>query len=281
MDVTLLGTGSPIPTLDRAGTSIAVEFDDETVLVDCGPGTTHRCVEHEIHPADVETLFLTHNHLDHTADLFHFVVASWSLGREALTVYGPANTERLLDALYDCYDEDIAYRREFYDEAGIDDVEWVQTTDVLVVEGDGWQATMRQVDHAIETYAHRFETDDATFVFSADTTPEAGIADFAANADLLVQDACVARETVDPNPDHDGLVWDRLTEPMSDEAAAGLSETHCTPREAGEIAAEAGVDTLVLTHLLPYRDTDAMAEQAKSAFDGQVVVAEDGLRFSL
>jgi ribonuclease BN (tRNA processing enzyme) len=45
MDVKLLGTGQPVPTLERAGTSIVVEIGDKTMMIDCDPNTTHRCIE--------------------------------------------------------------------------------------------------------------------------------------------------------------------------------------------------------------------------------------------
>ncbi|EMA45292.1 MBL fold metallo-hydrolase [Halococcus saccharolyticus] len=280
MEITVLGTGSPVPTLERAGTSIAIEIDNETLLIDCGPGTTHRCIEHGVHPAEIESLFFTHQHMDHNADFFHFAIASWSLGRESLTVYGPPGTDRLLAALTDVYREDIDYRTRFYDDDGIEDIEWIETDGDLTVEGEDWRASALPVDHSIETYAYRFDTEGGSFVFSADTTPIGSLPEFAADADVLLQDACVARETTPPG-ERQGLVWDRLTEPMSDAQADRLSRTHCSPAEAGEIAAEAGVEMLVLTHLLPYRDTDAMVADAESTFGGEVVVAEDGSTFSV
>lgn len=279
MDVTLLGTGSPVPTLERAGTSLAVEVGGETLLVDCGPGATHRMVEHEIHPGSVDRLFLTHNHVDHTADFFHFVVASWSLGRDSLEVYGPPGTDRLLSALREVYAEDIRYRKRFYDGSGIEEVTWTETSEGEVATGDGWRVSALPVEHSIETRAYRFESEGRAFVFTADTTPMPDLAGFAEGADLLLADACVARETADP-PER-GLVWERLAETMGDEQAAGLRRTHCTPAEAGEIAADAGVDTLALTHHLPYRDTEAMVAEAKEVFDGQCVAAADGMRFPL
>lgn len=64
-----------------------------------------------------------------------------------------------------------------------------------------------------------------------------------------------------------------------DESA--ISAVHCSPAEAGEIAQAAGVQTLVLTHLMPYRDLDAMQRKAESTFDGEVIVAEDRLALSV
>lgn len=282
MRVTLLGTGSPIPTLERAGTSLVVEIADETILVDCGPGTVRRLIEHEIHPAEIETLVFTHHHIDHDADFFQFVIASWSLGRESLTIYGPEGTDRLLDALHDLYEEDLDYRSELgYPPEGISGIETRRMTADATVEGDGWRMTALPVEHSIETYAYRFEETEtgSTFVFSADTQRIPELAAFASDADLLVQDACVAPPADDPNPD--GLVWERLTEPLPEWRRDALLETHCDASQAGEIAADADVGTLVLTHLLPYRDTEAMCREAGQAFDGEVLVGEDGLTLTI
>lgn len=275
MHVTLLGTGSPVPTLERAGTSLLVDAGGDRLLVDCGPKTTHRLIEEGVDPGTVETLFFTHRHVDHDADFFHFAVASWSLGRESLSVYGPAGTGDLVDALGDLYAADIAYRKRFdYPEGGMD-VDVTTVTPGFAAARDGWRATAHPVEHSVETYAYRFEADGASVVVSGDTRHVDDLADFAAGADVLVQDACAFAEAVS-DPD-EPVVWERLTEPLSDEHLETLRRTHCTPGEAGEIAAEAGVDTLVLTHLLPYRDTAALRGAAAETFDGRVLVAEDGL----
>jgi len=60
-----------------------------------------------------------------------------------------------------------------------------------------------------------------------------------------------------------------------------LTANHCNATDAGEIAQDAGVQTLVLTHFMPYRDIESMQRDAESVFDGDVIVAEDGLTISL
>lgn len=283
MDVTLLGTGCPIPTLERAGTSLAIEIDGSPLLVDCGPGTVYRLVEHGIHPADVESLFFTHHHFDHDASFFHFVLAGWSLGRERLRLYGPEHTGDLLDALYDLYESDIAYRKQFdYPDGGIEDITWVRTGEGVVAETERWVVRATPVDHSIETYAYRFEetATDRSVVFSADTRKMDELAEFATDADVLIQDCCVAPAAESP-PSGRGLVWDDRIGDLSEEARAKLRRTHCTPEDAGEIAAAADVDTVVATHLLPYRDVAAIRDRIASVFRGEVIVAEDGLSLTL
>jgi hypothetical protein len=85
-------------------------------------------------------------------------------------------------------------------------------------------------------------------------------------------------------PPHDSgeeFVYERYQSPYPDEMSEQLAETHCTPEQAGEIAAAAGVDTLILTHFPPYRDTEAIRAGAAEAFDGQIIVGRDGLEIDV
>jgi len=276
MHVTLLGTGSPIPYLERAGSSLVVHVDGEPYLVDCGPRTVYELVRNEIDPGLVRDRLFTHHHIDHNASFHHFAIASWTAGRDSLTVYGPSGTDRLLDALYSIYEEDLTYRASVgYDIGGMEDIEWVPVDETFHFERGGLAVTSLPVDHPIETYAYRFENRDGdVLVFSADTGKLDRLAEFATGADVLIHDAHMS--PVGEPPD-DGFVWERYTRPYSGPAAARLSETHCTPEQAAETAAAADVGTLVLTHLPPYRDVEATYEAAAAVFDGEIHVAADGL----
>ncbi|WP_436343643.1 MBL fold metallo-hydrolase [Natronorubrum sp. FCH18a] len=283
MKGTLLGTGSPVPLPDRAGTSILVSVGGEKLLFDCGPGTVTRLLENGINPGSIDRLFFTHHHIDHNADFYNFVVANWARGdsQGALRIHGPSPwTDSLLESLYDIYEEDIEYREDVgYPTSGIWDIETSPINHGSVVETDRWRVEARAVDHSIETYGYRI-TDEETgheIAFSGDTRKCDSVISLAEGADVLVQDCCIAPVTADPPSNSETFVWDTYTEAMPDEKREGLHQTHCDPTEAGEIAAAAGVETVVLTHLLPYRDEEVMQDAASSAFDGTVIVAEDGL----
>lgn len=282
MEITLLATGTPVPLIERGGTALLLTVEGRQILIDCGPKTVHRLLENETDIGNIEELFFTHQHIDHNADFFDFAISSWGMDREALTIYGPAGTERLLEALYTIYEEDLEYRKRVgYPERGIDDIELSIVDGGPVFEDDELKVTSVEVDHSIETYAYRFE-DKGTgrhFVFSGDTQKISTMANFARDASVLVQDACLAPVTDEPPTD--GFVWERLTKPYPQARWDRLHETHCTAEEAGEIAADAGVDTLVLTHILPYRDLKYMKETAGEVFDGEIIVAEDGLSISI
>jgi ribonuclease Z len=65
LKVTLLGTGSPLPRMDRFGPSILVEAGKQRLLFDCGRGATQRIEQLKIPFAAMNALFLTHLHSDH------------------------------------------------------------------------------------------------------------------------------------------------------------------------------------------------------------------------
>ena len=283
MEVTLLGTGCPAPNLDRAGTALTVSVDGETFLVDCGPRTVYELLRNGIDPGSISELLFTHHHVDHNAAFPHFAISSWTAGRESLRVYGPDGTDDLIDALYTVYDEDLAYRAEVgYDASGIEDIEWIPVEDGSRFERSGTTIDALAVEHSIETYAYRFEGPNGErFVFSGDTRKLDALADFAADADVLVHDAHMSPVGDPPRDSGEEFVYERYQSPYPDEMSEQLAQTHCTPEQAGEIAAAAGVETLVLTHFPPYRDTDAIWRSAADAFDGRILVGHDGLEIDV
>jgi len=276
MKVTLLGTANPIPTLDRAGNAILVEAGGEPYLVDCGPRTVYELLRHEVDPGAIERLLFTHHHMDHNLSFFHLAIVGWTAGRESLEVYGPAGTDDLIEGLYDIWERDLAYRKEAgYPAEGIDNISWTPVAEGFETAVDGVRIEALPVEHSIETYGYKFtdlET-GATAVLSSDTAKIDRLAAFAADADVLVMTCGIT--PVGEAPD-DGFVWERYTEPYDEARKEVLLNYHVTPTQAGEIAADAGVDALVLTHFPPYPDREAIREEAAAVFDGEVVPAEDG-----
>ncbi|MHC3437433.1 MBL fold metallo-hydrolase [Natrialbaceae archaeon A-gly3] len=283
MRVTLLGTGSPIPVVERAGTCIVVETETDEFMIDCGPGAVHRLIANEIEYGKIEDLFITHHHLDHNADFYNFVFTSWAQGgRDSLTVYGPAGTDTLVQSMYDIYKQDLEYRKDIYPAAGITDIDTVQLDGSFETTIDNLTVSTLEVNHSIETYAIKVEDRSAgtSFVFSADTSKIPELEEFARGADVLVQDAAIGPYDENSVP-QDELVWDQYQTDNTPYSSDVVHENHCTAVDAGEIASNSDVGTLVLTHLLPYRDTEEMQERAEAAFDGTVIVAEDGFEIDI
>jgi ribonuclease BN (tRNA processing enzyme) len=172
------------------------------------------------------------------------------------------------------------------------DIDIETVTDGATYEGNGWRAEALAVDHSyhLHAYGYRFEepASGASVVISGDTTPLDAMAEFASRADVLVHECNIVGDSETPlAPDAvheryaDAPYADYLEWIMSDDAEDEQSDiNHTAPAGAGEIADEAGVDTLVLTHFNPLRNPEDIHAEATAEFDGRTVVAEDGMTFS-
>ena len=112
-------------------------------------------------------------------------------------------------------------------------------------------------------FGYRFDCGGKSIVVSGDTRPNDNLIKFAKHADVLVMEAYL--------PEH-FLRFD------SPEVAARLMHYHTSAEEAGEIAARAGVKTLVLTHLVPANAEETFRERAGKNFKGTIIVGRDLLR---
>jgi ribonuclease BN (tRNA processing enzyme) len=290
MDVTFLGTGNPCPQLERAGTGMIVSIGSENILLDCGPMTCRRLFEYQIDPTTIQNVFFTHHHMDHNADFHYFAIVSWRLGRRSLTVFGPDGTEELLEGLETAFHKTIeSWVKDTRPSRGIMDIDYTQTTEDLHERTPAWEVTAMSVDHSMETYAYRFKEKSTgdSFVFSGDTVKVPALSEFAEDANILVHD-CNARDDTEPLLDENHIP-DRYLEPpyesyyhsrFEESAQSRMNSRHATPTEAAEIAENANVDELVLTHLNPYRDPDAIRKNAKKVFNGAVQIAQDGVVLS-
>ena len=91
LSVTLLGTGTPNPTPERAGASYLFQAGGFRFMIDCGPGALLRLGQAGSSAAEIDHIFFTHFHLDHWADFGPFIVNRWIRGnRRPLNAYGPA-----------------------------------------------------------------------------------------------------------------------------------------------------------------------------------------------
>src|ERR1700727_156464 len=77
IEITLLGTGSPVPDPNRAGPSTLVRAGGQAFLVDCGRGVLQRAAAVGVGAAGVTALLLTHLHSDHIAELGDLLITRW------------------------------------------------------------------------------------------------------------------------------------------------------------------------------------------------------------
>ncbi|MUV61173.1 MBL fold metallo-hydrolase [Halobacterium sp. CBA1126] len=239
MRLTFLGTGAAMPTGDRMQTGLLLEKSEERLLVDCGSGVLHTLARTDVGYEGVDTVLLTHHHLDHVSDLLPLLKARWLAGEEELTVAGPTGTEGLVTDLLDVHE---------YLQGRVDLT--LREVDVGSFAVAGFDVEAIETRHSMPGLAYKF---DGALAFSADTEAFAGMGEFADGCEVLVHD-CSFPDEVDVS-------------------------NHPTPTQLGESLAGVDVEELYLTHLYPHTEGKhrEMRDAVSEHFDGHVAVARDGL----
>lgn len=276
MELTLLGTGSPQPSAERAGPSQHLRLGNESVLVDCGNGTCRRMIEAGLEPRDVDLIFVTHMHSDHTIDLAHVLITGWIRYRtKPVTIIGPPQTREFVERLLHAFEVDIKLRKlEERVGAEVMHVEVVEVDGGDIHEGNGWRATAFEVDHGYVKPAlgFTFEDDRGKLVISGDTAPCQAVIDASQGADLLVHELMRATPAWDPH----GADLEAVP-PLRRRILA----SHTCPHELGPLAHEAGVPKLLVTHLPPDADGAWVQETLASDYRGETIIGEDLMRLEV
>lgn len=277
MELVLLGTGAARPDVERSSPASLLRIGERLILVDCGEGATTQLLRAGVDLRQVQELFFTHLHTDHTLGYAQFVIASWAEGRRALSVWGPPCTTTLTTTLFhELYREDVAWRSHIGRPTdGIWDIAVTEVPDepgtLVVVERDGVRVTAVRVVHPVPTFAYRFDCAEESVVFSGDTAYCVAVADLARGADLLVHE-CALAESARASV-YRGAEGERIW--------ANLQSIHVTPRQAGQIAQLAGVPRLVLHHISRGADRDEIRRQAAQTYDGELIIGEDLMRIDV
>ncbi|WP_407934055.1 MBL fold metallo-hydrolase [Halocatena halophila] len=243
MRVTFLGTGSALAGGDRVQTGLLIDGEDAgPLLVDCGAGVLQSLTQTAVGYAGIETVLLTHLHVDHVSDLFAILKARWLAGEPATEIVGPPGTESFLETMLSAYD----YLREKLE---------LSVREIGPSEFDcaGFRIDAVQTVHSITTYAYRLDDGECVLTISSDTEASDAVMDLADGSSLLIHD-CSFPDSVDV-------------------------ANHPTPTQLGDVLAGHPIDTIVLTHLYPHTngEHEAMRKAVGDAFDGDVLIAHDGM----
>jgi ribonuclease Z len=296
MSIRLLGTSASRPTIERNVSSIAVHREGETLMFDCGEGTQRQMMRYGITFA-LEDIFFTHMHADHLLGVIGLMRTMALQGRvERLRLWGPRGASRVLKRA-----EALGFERSTFP------LEILEIEAGQRLERKGYTIVGFPVEHrgsaslgyAIveEERKGRFNPDLArelgvpegplwgqihrgmaitlddgrvieprvlvgerrpgrSVVITGDTRPCAATIEAARNADLLVHEATFGDE----------------------EAERAIETGHSTAREAAQVACEAGVRRLLLTHFSARysRDASELDREAKSVFS-ETLIGKDGL----
>jgi ribonuclease Z len=251
MKLLVVGTGAAVPSARRSHVSFVIRAG-RPLLLECGPTVPWQLLRLGVDHREIFDVFISHAHGDHSLGLPMLLTQGKLDGREwPLRVYCPTSAvERLKRAGAAVY-PDLGELME-------QKVEWAPLsesgrTERELAGGIAFSAAAGQ--HSVPQAAVRFDLEGRSVVYSGDTGPCASIRDLARGADLLLHEA----------------TW-------SESIDGRTSRDHTSARQAGRLAAEAGVRRLGLVHLhKDYlgREAELRAEAAE-AFAGEVIVPEDG-----
>jgi ribonuclease Z len=269
IEITLLGTGSPIPDPNRAGPSTLVRAGGQVFLVDCGRGVLQRAAAVGVGAAGLSALLLTHLHSDHIGDLGDLLITRWitTFAPEPapLPIIGPPGTAEAVEATLKAFGHDIGYRIAHHADLNAPPaVEVHECIEGPVWDRDGVSIRVAPTDHrpVAPTIGFRIESGTTSAVLAGDTVPCAGLDELASGADALVH--TVIRKDIVVN-----IPQQRLQD---------ICDYHSSVEEAAATADRAGVGTLVMTHYVPAL-VPGQEEQwralAATKFGGRIELGDD------
>jgi ribonuclease Z len=269
IEVTLLGTGSPIPDARRAGPSTLVRAGGLTFLIDCGRGVQQRMTAAGTGANGLTALLLTHLHSDHIADLGDLLITRWvttlTPNPAPLPIIGPPGTAAVVDATLKAFGLDIGYRIAHHDDLTAPPaIEVHEYTDGVVWNRGGVTIRVAPTDHrpVAPTIGFRVEHADASVVLAGDTVPCESLDKLATGAGALVHT----------------VIRKDLVESMPMQRLRDICDYHSSVEEAGATASRAGVGILILTHYVPGIEPGQEEDWralAASVFERQIELGED------
>jgi ribonuclease Z len=273
--VTLTGTGVPHPSPGRAGPGVLVRRGGTALQFDAGRGTVLRLADAGCAAHELDAVFVTHVHSDHLVDLADLVMTRWLQG--TLHPAGPLPivavdglVTRFATSMLEPFADDIAVRVAHVQPSPpvLDLRPFALPTDPAVVwEHDDVVVEAVAVRHepVAEAVAFRVTTPDGVVVVSGDTRVCDEVQAFAGGADVLVHEACRTSA---------------MGELIAGTAFEHIFDYHADTVALGGLAAAAGVDHLVLTHLIPPpapgAEEEAFATDVRAGgYDGRLTVGRD------
>lgn len=249
-ELIVLGSGTGIPSLQRASPGLLVFSDSATILIDSGPGTLRKMLKVGVTYRDIDMILYTHIHPDHVSDLVPILFACKyaELPREKdLLCVGGSGFRSYFEKLKNLYGQ------------------WIEAQSYkLIIEEISQEALLyrnlkilsKPMAHISESVGYRIEFKDRkSIAISGDTDYCQNIIDLAFEVDLLVLECSF--------PD------------------AKKVEGHLTPSLAGRIGSESHCRKLLLYHLYPICDQYDILMQCRRVYQGEALLAEDLMKVKI
>ncbi len=279
MDLSLhfAGTAGSVPTARRGLPATLLRAGGDRILFDCGEGTQRQLIR-SVGLVELDAVFLTHHHVDHWLGLPGMFKSFDMRDRDReLLLYGPPGTAALLQSVRAAYGR-LGYPLTVTDLEAGDVIEW-----------DGYEVEAFNVQHRGPAFGYAIVEADRPGRFDPDRARELGVTDGPdfgrlqagetvgdVGPEQVVGEARRGRRIVlsgDTRPcdavrvhaaDADVLVHESTF--LHEDAARARETGHTTARQAAELATEAGVGLLALTHVSQRYHPRALRDEARESF---------------
>lgn len=255
MELTILGSGTTDPTLKRHEPGYLLKIGKDLILLDVGTDTKMQIANSGNNGMKVNNVLISHTHCDHVSGLPALFWRWWVANKGTpITILGPKGTKKFIQkmgaAFFPKFEEYFNFSlkvKEMHNST-------YRTKTWKVKSVYTWRQGHTSSPYAL---AYRIEHKGKALVYGADMCYDypKSIVQIAKNADVLLIEAAVPESR--------------------------KYEDHLTPGRAGQLAAEANVKKLILTHF--YFDTTKynIKAQVKKHFKGQIVIAKDLMKIKI
>lgn len=246
LQLTILGAGTGVPMPRRSPAGVLVQIGATPLLFDLGPGTIPRLAAAGVSYRDLDSVFLTHLHPDHTLDLVMLLQAlnyTPDFTRERpLHLFGCSGTQALYHDLLRAYPSVAPRSFELT----------IREIGAERIAFNAWTIETAPSGHTATSIAYRIEAEGKAMVYTGDAKENRALIDIARAADAFVCECAFPRGY----PTHD----------------------HMTADAVGRVARAAKVKRLLLNHLYPPALQVDIVAQVRAEYAGEIIVAEDGTR---
>jgi ribonuclease BN (tRNA processing enzyme) len=252
MQITVVGSGTVVPYLKRRQSCVVVRAGGQTLVFDLGSGAVRGMLRSDLDPFAVDRIFFTHLHPDHTVDvvplLFAINYGASEKRNRSLHVAGPEPFLRFWGSLMEVWG-----RWMTGDYSTL--VSELPHECHFPIDLAGCRLSWAPAEHRRESIAYRMDAEGGAFVYTGDTEYSESVVELARGADTLLIECSFPDETPVPG--------------------------HLTPSSVARIVSEAAVKRVVLTHIYPAADRLDLVSYVARSYGGEILVAEDGLAFTV
>jgi ribonuclease BN (tRNA processing enzyme) len=272
------GSGGQGPGRTRKMTSHVMLSNGAAYVLDCGLGVVDQYAHTGIPFSALRSIFITHHHADHNIEYGPLLVVGWIMGLHLdVRAFGPPPLKQMTEDFMSAYKTTVDFWAEDFKMKPLVAVDVKEVAAAgPVTEDDNVKVSAIIVEHppVKPALGYRFDFKDRSIAFSGDTAPLEAMAKMAKNADVLVHEAMYV-------PALEAYIRDEIAHgrPIKfEDIMAHMKADHTPVEDVGRIAQEAGVKTLVLSHLVPATDgitDDTWRSAAAKYFKGEIIVGKD------